>query len=183
MRWRKLQRSSFQGKAGVLMAKRGILRAGPWAIAVVILFVGMAGVFALCMRWKFNPNPPSNNFPKPANALEAQQQDIKQFSRLLAMNRSFSPAARAEADRQIAELQSEHAPLERERLRVALLRITALADNAHTNIHYGKTAHRTSFPCVWCCLPTGFSFCAQNRLIQIFWARASNASKAGRHAM
>ena len=108
------------------MTKRAILRAGLWALAVVVLFIGVLGVFALCLRHKFNPDPPSNNFPKPANALEAQQQDIEQFSRLLAMDRSFSPTARAEANRRIAELKSEHAPLDRERFRVALLPITAL---------------------------------------------------------
>jgi hypothetical protein len=120
------------------MTKRGIVRAGLWALAVVVLFVGAAGGFAFCLLHKFNPDPPSNNFPKPANALEAQQQDIEQFSRLLSMDRSFSPAARAEAHRQIAELKSEQAPLDRERFYVALLRITALADNGHTNLHYGK---------------------------------------------
>jgi hypothetical protein len=120
------------------MTKGRILRAGLWALAVVVVFVGAAGVFALCFHHKFSPDPPSNDFPKPANALEAQQQDIEQFSRLLAMDRSFSPAARAEANRQIAELRSEYAPLDRERFHVALLRITALADNGHTNLYYGK---------------------------------------------
>jgi hypothetical protein len=128
------------------MTKRGILRAGLWALAVVVLFVGAAGGFAFCLLHKFNPDPPSNNFPKPANVLEAQQQDIEQFSRLLAMDRSFSPAAYAEAHRQIAELKSEQAPLDRERFYVALLRITALADNGHTNLHYGKDGSQNLIP-------------------------------------
>src|SRR6516162_4742283 len=109
-----------------VMTRRGVLRAGLWAVAVVVVFVGAAAGFALCLRHKFNPAPPSSNFPKPANALEAQQQDIEQFSRLLAMDRAFSPEARAEANRQIAELKSEQTPLDRERFHVALLRITAL---------------------------------------------------------
>ena len=120
------------------MTKRGILRAGLWALAIVVLLVGAVAGFALYFHHKFSPDPPSNDFPKPANALEAQRQDIEQFSRLLAMDRSFSPAARAEADRQIAELKSAHAPLDRERFHVALSRITALADNGHTNLYYGK---------------------------------------------
>jgi hypothetical protein len=128
------------------MTKRGILRAALWASAVVALFVAAAGGFALCFHHRFSPDPPPNNFPKPANALEAQQQDIEQFSRLLAMDRSFSPAARAEANRQIAELKSEHAPLDRERFHVALLRITALADNGHTNLYYGKGGRQNFTP-------------------------------------
>jgi hypothetical protein len=128
------------------MMKRGILIAGLWALAVVVLFVGGGGGFALCLRHKFNPNPPSNDFPKPANALEAQQQDIEQFSRLLAMDRAYSPAARAEANRQITELRAEQAPLDRERFHVALLHITALADNGHTNLYYGKGGTQNFIP-------------------------------------
>ena len=142
----KLIKVEVLGSWGVLMTKRGIRRAGLWTLAVIILFVGVAGVFALCMLHKFSPNPPSNNFPKPANVLEAQQQDVEQFSRLLAMDRSFSPSARAEANRRIAELKSEHAPLERERFHVALLRITALADNGHTNLDYGKDGSQNFIP-------------------------------------
>src|SRR5215469_6297728 len=128
------------------MAKRAILRAGLWTLAVVVLFIGAAGGFALRMRHKFNPNPPPNHFPKPGNPLEAQQQDMEQFSRLLAMDRSFSPAARAEANRQIAELKSKPVPLDRERFHIALLRITALADNGHTNLHYRKDGQQSFTP-------------------------------------
>jgi hypothetical protein len=117
-----------------------------WALAVVALFVAAAGSFAFCLHHKFSPDPPSSDFPKPANALESQQQDIEQFSRLLAMDRSFSPAARAEANRQIAALKSERAPLDSERFRVALLRTTALADNGHTNLYYGKDGSQNVIP-------------------------------------
>ena len=120
------------------MTKGRILKTVLWALAVVVLFAGIAGCFAFCLRHKFSPDPPPSNFPEPANALEAQQQDIEQFSRLLAMDRSFSPAARAEADRRIAELKSEHMLLDKERFRVALMRITALADNGHTGLYFGK---------------------------------------------
>ena len=128
------------------MTKRGIRRAIFWALALVVLFVGTAGGFALCFLHKFSPAPPSSVFPKPGNALEAQQQDIEQFSRLLAMDRSFSPATRAEADRQIAALKSEHTPLDSGRFHVALLRITALADNGHTNLYYGKSGAQNYVP-------------------------------------
>jgi hypothetical protein len=109
------------------MTKRGILRPGLWALAVLILFVGAAGGFALCFHHKFSLDPP-------ANALEAQRQDIEQFWRLLSMDRAFSLAARAEANHQIAALKSNRAPLDSERFHVALLRISTLADNGHTNL-------------------------------------------------
>jgi hypothetical protein len=101
---------------------------------LVVLIIGAGGGFALYFLHKFNPDPPRNDFPSPASALEAQQQDIEQFSRLLAMDRAFSPAARAEAKRQIAELKAERAPLDSGRFRVALMQIAALADNGHTSL-------------------------------------------------
>jgi hypothetical protein len=113
-------------------------RVGLWAIAVVLLLIGAGGSFALYFLHKFNPDPPRNDFPAPANALEAQRQDIAQFSRLLAIDRAFSPAARAAADRQTAELEAERVPLDSGRFRVALMGITALADNGHTSLEDNK---------------------------------------------
>ncbi len=118
----------------MMMTKRGMLRAGLGVLALVVVFIVAGASFALCLHHKFNPDPPRNHFPNPTNPLEAQQQDIEQFSRLLAMDRSFSPAARAEATRQILQLKAERAPLDGGRLRVALMGIAALADNGHTSV-------------------------------------------------
>lgn len=125
---------------------RWIVRFGLRTLAVVVLFVAALGAFALVFHHKFSPDPPSNDFPQPASALEAQRQDTEQFSRLLAMDRSFSPTARADANRRIAELKSGPAPLDRERFHVALLRITALADNGHTNLYHGKGGFQNFAP-------------------------------------
>lgn len=116
------------------MTKRPMLAAGLWTAAILGVFVIAAGGFALGMRARFSPPPPRNDFPSPANALEAQRQDLEQFSRLLAMDRAFSPAARATADREIAALSAASLPLDRGRFRVALMRIVALADNGHTSL-------------------------------------------------
>ncbi len=128
------------------MTKRGILRAALWALAAVALVIGGVGGLTLCFVHKFSPDPPSSNFPEPGNALEAQQQDIEQFARLLAMDRSFSPAARAQANRQLGRLKSERAPLDAGRFHVALLRITALADNGHTDLYAAKGAPENYIP-------------------------------------
>jgi hypothetical protein len=76
------------------VSRRWILTSGLRALAIVVLLLAAVGGFALCFHHRFSPDPPSNNFPQPASALEAQRQDIEQFSRLLAMDRSFSPARR-----------------------------------------------------------------------------------------
>ena len=121
-----------------MMTKRRMLRAGLWVLALVLLLIGAGAGFALSLHHKFSPDPPRNDFPVPANALEAQQQDIEQFSRLLAMDRSFSPAARAEAQRRIAGLKAERVPRDSGRFRVALMSIAALADNGHTSIELNQ---------------------------------------------
>jgi hypothetical protein len=122
----------------VMLTKRGMLKAGLWALVLIVLVLGAGGSFALYFLHKFNPTPPRSDFPIPANELEAQRQDVEQFSRLLAMDRAFSPAARAEANRQIAELKAERVRLDSGRFRVALMRITALADNGHTSLDNDK---------------------------------------------
>ena len=116
------------------MTKRDVLRAGAWAAAAVALLVIAVAALALSMRHKFSPDPPETHFPSPSSALEAQRQDVEQFSRLLAMDQSFAPAARAAANRRIAALGAAPAPLDREKFRVALMRIVALADNGHTSL-------------------------------------------------
>ncbi|HWZ64679.1 MAG TPA: hypothetical protein VNX02_16790 [Steroidobacteraceae bacterium] len=117
-----------------MRTKPGLLKAGLWAATLLGLIVVAWGGLLFCFLHKFSPNPPREHFPTPANALEAQRQDIEQFSRLVAMDRAFSPAARAEVERRIAVLRGEGAPLESGRFRVALMRITALADNGHTGL-------------------------------------------------
>lgn len=127
------------------MPKSWILRTGFWALAVLGLSVMAAAGLVFYARHKFNPSPPSSDFPATADPLTAQQQDIEQFSRLLAIDRAFSPAARAQAARQIAELNSERTPLDGDSFRVTLMRITALADNGHTEL-YDKDGSRNCLP-------------------------------------
>src|SRR5215467_7622581 len=102
------------------MRKRRILLVGSGALAGLLL---LAVAIALCFLHRFSPNPPPSDLPPAADALAAQRQDVEQFARLLAMDRSFSPAARAEANRRIAELSSGHTPLAPGAFRVALMRI------------------------------------------------------------
>src|SRR5215472_5411319 len=114
------------------MRKRRILVVGLAALAGLLL---LAVALALCFLHRFSPDPPPNDFPPATDALAAQRQDVEQFARLLALDRSFSPAARAEANRRIAGLNSERTPLAAGAFRVALMRIAALADNGHTQLY------------------------------------------------
>ncbi|HEY5047467.1 MAG TPA: hypothetical protein VII49_05555 [Rhizomicrobium sp.] len=110
------------------------------------LLVAAAGAFTLYFFHKFNPAPPTSRFPQAANALEAQKQDITQFGRLIGMDRSFSSRARKEANDRIATLALEQTALDKGRFRVALMRITALADNGHTTLYSDENGQFNYIP-------------------------------------
>lgn len=62
-----------------------------------------------------------------------QREDLRVFrENFLAIDRSFSPAARAAAEKRLAIIENAPEPLEPTHFAVELCRITALADNAHT---------------------------------------------------
>jgi hypothetical protein len=89
------------------------------------------------MLQHFDTAPPKLDYPKPANDLEAQRQDLGYFRKLIALDRSYQPAARMAAERRIAALESADKALDHPHFRVALMRILALADNGHTHLDVG----------------------------------------------
>lgn len=97
---------------------------------VVVVVVGFFGA----MRLYFHPSTPKPNYPAPASALDAQRQDIRYFRKLIAMDRSFAPATRAEANRRIDALEASDKVLDRPHFRVLLMQIVALADNGHSRM-------------------------------------------------
>src|SRR4051812_27876349 len=89
------------------------------AAVVVVSGILTAGL-AFAMIRHFNTPPPAADYPKPANGLEAQRQDLAHFRKLMALDRSFEPAARAAAEGRIAALEERDSIVDRAHLRVAL---------------------------------------------------------------
>lgn len=125
---------------------RRIRRVAIWiggTVAVIVLALG--GLY-----WeftsRFTPDAPAANYPKPANALQAQRQDIDYYRKLMALDRAFSPDARTEAERRLGTLATSNTALDRGHFRVALLRITALADNGHTSLYSKKPIRPLMLP-------------------------------------
>jgi hypothetical protein len=112
------------------MWRKALKVLGWTTLAAVLLFAG--AVFA--MFHHFNPAPPKASYSHPIDALEAQRQDLDYFQKLIALDRDFTPAARAEAARRVAELRGREAPLDHAHFRVALMQIVALADNGHSQL-------------------------------------------------
>jgi len=105
-------------------------------ICIVVIAAGLGGLYFAFMG-NFKPEPPARDYPKPATALEAQRQDLNYFRKAMAFDRSFSPPARAEAERRIAALERARQAIPQQKLHVALMQIMALADNGHTRVGIG----------------------------------------------
>ena len=122
---------------------RRVLKFGLIAVGVVVLTV--AGLFT-ALRLHFSPSPPTMHYVAPKDALEAQRQDLDYFGRLLAMDISFSPAQRAQANRRLQALSQSTAALPRPAFRVALMEIAALSANGHTGMATGPGAGAMELP-------------------------------------
>ncbi len=116
-------------------------------VVLVVVAVGAASAgLVLAMFRHFNTAPPQMTFVKATNNLEAQRQDLAYFRQLMELDRSFTPAARTEAENRIAALESLPTPLDYPHFRVALMKILALADNGHTHLDSGAGAHSRKLP-------------------------------------
>jgi hypothetical protein len=125
---------------------RTVKRIGLVVLGLVVAVVAIGGGALYAMILHFDPSPPAAHYPHPANALEAQRQDIDYFARLSALDRAFAPAARTEADRRIAALKGLAAPLDHAHFRVALMQIESLADNGHSKVSYDPGATPRELP-------------------------------------
>ena len=83
------------------------------AMGLIALVLIAVTAFFGAMRLHFHISAPKPDFPAAASALDAQRQDIRYFRELLAMDRSFSPASRAEASRRIDALEASGTVLDR----------------------------------------------------------------------
>jgi hypothetical protein len=123
--------------------KTAIKRISVAAIGLILLVLVLAAGFTAGLRHHFHPSVPRPHYPPAANALEAQRQDFRYFRQLIALDRSFAPADRAEVIRRLDALEALGTVLDRPHLEVALMQIDALADNGHSRIeNEGSAAHR-----------------------------------------
>ncbi len=125
---------------------RKFLKIGGIVVGVILLLAAIGGGLLYAMMRHFYPSPPQANYGKPNNSLEAQRQDLDYFTKLIAMDRSFSTDARLQAQRRIAELADLKTVVPRPNFRVALMEIAALADNGHTRLDSDSGADPMELP-------------------------------------
>ncbi len=124
-----------------------------WGAGLAVLGVSLVGGAFFLMKAHFNPAPPDPGFGKPANALEAQRQDLEQLRRLVALDRSYPAAGRAAANALIDTLAKDTKVLSWAQMRVTAMRAAALADNGHTSAYSGDNRRPNAVPL----MVTGFS--------------------------
>ena len=121
-------------------------RLGLIATGLVLLIATAVGGFFVEMHHHFHPSPPRQHFPPAANALDAQRQDLRYFRQVIALDRSFAPNARAEANRRLDSLEALTMVLDRPHFAVSLMQIDALADNGHSRVEYEHGAAPLELP-------------------------------------
>jgi len=116
------------------------------AIGLILLVVIVAGGFFAGMLHHFHPSAPQPHYPPAANTLDAQRQDIRYFRQLIALDRSFAPTDRTEANRRLDALEALGTVLDRPHFRVSLMQIDALADNGHSKVENERSAAPLELP-------------------------------------
>jgi hypothetical protein len=98
------------------------------------------------MRAHFNPPPPAAAVDADADPLTAQREDVGQFAKLVALDRSYSDASRRKANASLVALSARNDVLGSPRLRMALMQVAALADNGHTAAYPDKGGRPNAAP-------------------------------------
>ena len=101
---------------------------GAAVVIVVVVFGGLAG-FYFALRAMFNPPAPTAIITQGADPLLAQKEDVAQFAKLVALDRSFRPLSRQQAQASLNALAARSDLLLEPQFRMALMKIGALADN------------------------------------------------------
>ena len=120
-----------------------------WGGAALLLVV-LAGVtLVYTFLHRFYPAVPPPHFPAPRSIAEAQRQDLEYFRHYLEYDRSYPPAGRAEASRLLEQYELQAGRMTPAQFDLAISRMAALADNAHSRVHPDTVRQRHNvLPCL-----------------------------------
>src|SRR5579871_1898461 len=100
----------------------------------LLAIIAVLGALVLAFQFNFHHFAPAATYPPPRSAREAQRQDLDYFAKVIALDRAFSPAARAAAAKRIAALESVPEAAPSPEFQVALMQLMASADNGHSRM-------------------------------------------------
>ena len=103
--------------------------------------------FYLLLDNKFNADAPHVNYPKPANIAEARKQDLDYLLMFFELEKSFTKETLALAERYYQQLFENASELDDAEFELAVAKIVAAANNAHTKIReYDRTPKYNRLP-------------------------------------
>lgn len=113
---------------------------------LVLLMASALVVFAFF--YTFYPHVPSANYPPTRDLATAQRQDLNYFRRYFTLDRSYTPAARAQAEQLFRDTDAKVGTLSPAAFSLAILRMVALADNGHSQVYKGSLSSTSNrLPC------------------------------------
>lgn len=99
----------------------------------------VAALFAVCSAAPLRAPLPAQMAQRTRLAPAAVREDLAAFrSQFLAVDKSYTPASRADAESRLARLEAAADTVQAPYLELALARIAALADNGHTGVAGGR---------------------------------------------
>lgn len=128
-----------------------------WIVSAVVLVALVGGGLFYAMFAKFYPSAPEPNYPPALNLAQAQRQDFDYFRNYFDYNKAYSPQAREQAEKLLAQYQSQAGKLSSAAFDLAVARMVALADNGHSTIFMGPfSRHHNRLPCRFYKFADGF---------------------------
>jgi hypothetical protein len=124
----------------------------------VLLLLFIAGrTFDYLYGHEFYPTVPAAHFPPPRSQAEAQRQDLEYFRNYFDYNRTYTLHTRTQAKHLLEESEARAGHLTAAQFDLAVARMTALADNAHSKIFPDifRTRHN-KLPCLLYHFSDGF---------------------------
>jgi hypothetical protein len=125
---------------------RKFVKIGGIALGFVLVLVAIASGLVYAMMRHFYPQPPQAIYNKPKDPLEAQRQDADYLAKLVALDRSYSPSARVQAQQRLAALANANTVIPHAAFLITMMEIAALADNGHTHVGSDNGADPMELP-------------------------------------
>ncbi|MEO0700060.1 MAG: hypothetical protein AAFY81_10175, partial [Pseudomonadota bacterium] len=115
------------------------------ALIVLGLVVGLSlliGAAFGAFLWRFTPDIPAADYPAPANAVEARQQDLDYLRRFVAVDKSYSPAQVAEFNALMDDLDARADTMSEAEFIMGVSAAGAIPENGHTGVSISGTLSR-----------------------------------------
>ncbi len=115
--------------------------------SLLMLLVACAMLVFVFFR-TFYPHIPPADYSPPYDLAAAQRQDLDYFRRYFTLNRSYTAAARIQAEQLLRATAAKAGALSPAAFDLAILRMAALADNGHSQVYKGSLSRTNNrLPC------------------------------------